>query len=1066
MFKSIFLSVFCLFIAQVSFGQDCETRAANKPSELVRFPDSFSNTVSSQKPATWNITKMKPNQAIAESWIKNILTGFTGAKLAYSNEYSLDPLDFTNLPEEAMSTSYTNQFYQATGIKGYYGCKMRFYAYYCYDNSDNVITEDESGSFVHVNFNNVFASDLCQDVGVHTINGKPAFKIFEKDHSEGRIDFYQQRAIINGDETYASRQDFIFIRNSDKPVFIRINRKEYLEQMLKDVEAYRTKRKAEISEIYTMQVKQFEEEMRAYKSDRLYTPEKEAKRRKWFAEDNNPEKVEKDINTIDNEANGARELILQHQGKPQDWLSRGFSTFYPFDTYSVAGLNQYFDKLDAGTESGDDESKTEIVSLNPDYFNNKLSVDVPQLISVRLANGNYPHMLKVAKLIKKPGALAPLEAILNPRGTTPPPVVESEITSTYTLKYLPKLTELTPLIVPADMPPSAMTAIPDYSSNSPAAIFDFEMPAHSPKLNQLPPSLTPESYSTYVQQLNTSIANALKPDVKKKADDYVKTKNLTQSKDISNAAFATWLQNAPTASLYLYSKALVANPSDVQAANNFSAFLIMGGLPEKSIPMLEYWNKQKPGEATLLSNLGNAYYQLGDMDKAMSFLQECVQSDTLNPTANKILCMMYMKKGDTKKAEEHATKSLTTSYDEQVVAILRQLNKKAKPGEIMSRLPVKEFPMLKRIFLPAMPSNLDDMEQFEIELEAAKKSMAMTIADIEAKAPKIDEDLSQQILMASLTKGISPLRVKAQYIIMDGMQNYQREKIRESDVFNYNLKKLVMAYNTNAKAISQNYAEKLNKLEGGEAGDEDEMAALELAKCKEINAEKEKYLAGLSPLVNLYAQRQEYISRKFYSDYAYWAPYWMPETTISFPSIESDYSKDIANILSEYTVVNKSDCSVFEDLAEKDGKLQEWEDEFCANFKGKIGLGGGKLTWDCNSWSVEGGEGIVGDFGMNYNDDGSFDSFIMGAGVGETWSIAGGDIASIEAGASVKNFIKVGVDKSTGKWEVRDVGVKGNISVEGKGVVGPSKEINVLEVSVSVNAGVQASGAVPALLDL
>ena len=126
----------------------------------------------------------------------------------------------------------------------------------------------------------------------------------------------------------------------------------------------------------------------------------------------------------------------------------------------------------------------------------------------------------------------------------------------------------------------------------------------------------------------------------------------------------------------------------------------MGGLPEKSVPILEYWNKQKPREANLLCNLGNAYFRLGDAGKAMKYLQDCVQYDSLNPTANKILCLLYLKKGDTKKAEEHATRSLTGSHDEQVIAILRQLNNKTRPGDIMSRLPVKEFPMLQRIKLP------------------------------------------------------------------------------------------------------------------------------------------------------------------------------------------------------------------------------------------------------------------------------------------------------------------------------------------------------------------------------
>jgi len=674
-------------------------------------------------------------------------------------------------------------------------------------------------------------------------------------------------------------------------------------------------------------------------------------------------------------------------------------------------------------------------------------------------------MLKVARLIKQPGALAPLEAIVNPGKSTPSPVLLPEITSTYTLKYLPKLTKLTPLVVPADMQPSVIPVESDYNSNANTAKFNFEIPARSPKLNQLQKLLTAESYITYVQQLNTGISNALNPDEKKKADEYLNKNKLTRSKDISNTAFAAWLQNTPQASLYLYSKAVAANPSDALAVNNFSAFLMMGGLPEKSIPMLEYWNKQKPGEAALLSNLGNAYFRLGDVDNAVKFLQECIKLDTLNQTANKILCLMYLKQGNLKKAEEHAKKSLKSSYDEQVVVILHQLDKKTKPGEIMSWLPVKEFPMLRRIKLPEMPSNLDEMEHFEIELDAAKKSMAMTIADIESKTPKINEDLSQQILMASLTKGISPLRLKAQYIIMDGMQTYHRESIRESDVFKYHLKKLAEPFNVKTKAISKTYAEKLNKLEGGEAGNEDEIAALELAKCKEINAAKEKYLAELSHLVNGYAQRQEFISRKFYRDYAYWSPSWMPETSNSFPSIEIDYLKDLSGILREYKIVNKSDCSVSGDLEKKDGKLQEWEDEFCANFKGKIKTGPVKMTFTCNSWGIEGGEGIVGEFEMRFREDGALEDFTIGGGLGAAWHAGDEKVLKIEASASAKDFLKIGLNPTTGKWEIKDFGAKLESGLEG-GFGEISVEVKVIEVSLALNAGFEVGGIVAPILNV
>ncbi len=1055
---SFSIMMFCLLTMHVSFAQDCKTKAANKPSTLLRGTDDFFDfSHYTKKPVKWDISKKKIQLAIAESWIKKILTGFTGAKLLYYNTYWLDYV----ISENATGSDVT--FYKATGIKSFYSSKTMLFAYYCYDNSSTIHTEGESGSNVRVTFNNIFFSGPTSDAGVFTINGKPAFKIFQKKRSEGRIDFYEQRAQDNATAKMYTTNDYIVLRNSDKPVFIPITRKEYLQQMLNDVEAFGSKDTKVMTEIYTQNEKQFEAEMKVYKEkDKSYTPEKEARRRKWFEEDQ--QKLKNNISKINPGTAAAKEVIIQYLKKPAEWLDRGFKSFYSFSTYTAKGVTQYIEGLDKSFSSEvEEETREEIVSLNPAYFNNKLGADVPQLIMVHLQNGSYAHMLKVAALVKQPGALAPLEAILNPGKSASPIVAPIEIVSNYSLSYLPKLKTLTPLIVPAGMKPSVIPVSPNNNNAPPAATLNFTLPPLSAKLNQITQLVTAESYTAYIQQLHTAISNAVKPNEKKKADDYVTNKKITQSKQISNAAFAAWLQNAPTASLYLYSKAVLTTPSDVLAANNFSAFLIMGGLAEKSIPMLEYWNKQKPGEVSILSNLGNAYYRLGDMNKAMNYLQQAVKKDSLHPTANKILCMMYLKKGDIKNAKDHGTKSLTGSYDEQVVTILRQLDTKTKPGEIMSRLPAKEFPMLKRIKLPAMPSTLEDMEQFALELEAEKKSLEITIADIKTKMPKVNDDVKQKILMASFKKGISPLSVKAQYIIMDAMQTYQREMIRENDVFKHNLNLLIAPYSIKTKAISKKYSAQLNKLEGGEAGDEDEIAALELARCKEFNAETEKYLAGLAPLVNGYAQRLEFIARKFYRDYANWAPYWVPETTISFPSIEQAYLEAVSNILSQYRIISKNNCTPFEPLPKKEGKLQKWEDEYCANFKGKIAVGPGAITWTCNSWGIEGGEGVVGELEMNYTDDGSFDGFTIGGGLGESWNIAGMGMGDIEAGASIKEFIKIGRDRGTGKWEVQDFGFKTDATVEAN-IFNVAAEVKIIELSVAVNAGIGVDGLAPSVI--
>ena len=413
---SLLFTVFYLLKVQAGFSQDCKTQAANKPSSLVRSQDSYFDFVFyTNKPAKWNVSKMKSQLSIAENWIKNKLTGFTGAKLDYSNTYWLD---FVVSKNSGDINSNGDFFYAATGIKGYYEGKMRFFAYYCYDNSNIIYTEGESGSFVNVIFNNVFASGLTTDRGVFTINGKPAFKTIQKKRSEGRIDFYEQRTQDNATAKMYTYNDYILIRNSDKPVFISITRKEYLEQMLKDVDTFGAKDTKMLTQMYNQNVKQFEEEMKAYKLDKNYTPEKEAKRRKWFEEDQ--EKLKLTISKINPDTEASKKVILEYLQKPTEWLSRSFKNFYPFSTYTAKGVRQFLENLDRSFLNGEEETQHEIVSINPAYFNNKMDADVPQLIMVHLQNSNYAHMLKVAGLIKQPDALAPLEAILNPGKSTAP----------------------------------------------------------------------------------------------------------------------------------------------------------------------------------------------------------------------------------------------------------------------------------------------------------------------------------------------------------------------------------------------------------------------------------------------------------------------------------------------------------------------------------------------------------------------------------------------------------------------------------------------------------------------
>ena len=399
-----------LLVFKTGISQDCNTRAATKPSEYVRFKDSYERPGEGPV-AKYNVAKIKPQLTVAENWVKGLLKNFAGAKLAYSNDYFF-----------SYESGFTKNFYDATGIKGCYSSKMRFFAYYCYENRNEVFTEDESGSYVAVDFNNVFMPSLCTSVGVFTVNGKYAFQMFEKSHTEGRIDYYEQIAMSNVYDTiYKSKNEFIIIRNSDQAVFLPIPRKEYLEQLLKDVEAYKSRELGYAKAAYTPATEaankeRFDAELKRIDNSKNYTAEQMAPYRKRFIEtwETEKQKFDKRVAKIETETNEAKEVLLEYLKKPQEWLNRSFKRFYGYSSYTGKGMTDYLEKLDVFTLSREEETRTYVAYLNPAYFNKSLSADVPQLIIVHLTKGSYPHMKKLAELIHEPGALKPLENILTP----------------------------------------------------------------------------------------------------------------------------------------------------------------------------------------------------------------------------------------------------------------------------------------------------------------------------------------------------------------------------------------------------------------------------------------------------------------------------------------------------------------------------------------------------------------------------------------------------------------------------------------------------------------------------
>lgn len=122
------------------------------------------------------------------------------------------------------------------------------------------------------------------------------------------------------------------------------------------------------------------------------------------------------------------------------------------------------------------------------------------------------------------------------------------------------------------------------------------------------------------------------------------------------------------------------------------------------------------------------------------------------------------------------------------------------------------------------------------------------------------------------------------------------------------------------------------------------------------------------------------------------------------------------------------------------------------------------MNFTCNSMTISGGEGLIGEMGLNFNENGTFKEVTIGAGVGAEFVVGNQKITAVSAGASALEYVTIGPGPG-GSIQVNDWGLSAGVSAGGNiGAVGG--EVNIASVNVSVNGGVASGGVLPNALGL
>lgn len=654
--------------------------------------------------------------------------------------------------------------------------------------------------------------------------------------------------------------------------------------------------------------------------------------------------------------------------------------------------------------------------------------------------------------------------------TTTPAAATFE-TSDYTFQPLEKLESLPPISYPSGFK-SSMPALAVESNKAVASLPAFKAPERSSLLNSLPTSpINDAALRKLIEDLKTKVTAKLDQSNTKQIDNYLSSKKIATSIDIAGEAINAWTQGKPTVALYLYCKALQADYTDMNTANNLASLLASYGYADKAIIILKYVNNKVGNSPAVLSNLAVAFYNAGDMNNASLFAANCIDKDSLNTNANKVATFVHLNKASqtNNKAEAEQAiaclkQALKSQYNKEASDLLSKIEANHQKQNDYYNTNFKEFPMLRKLQLPAMPEALTQIKSFNQQVEKEKNAISRTKDLIYAALQKIPKpDYKKLMATTSQNTGMAMQMFKATAITTNSLQWYIKMKKDLEDIFVIKKNELVKKYNNKVNDIAKKYKERLSKLEGGEGKieEDEQMERLKKQRCEEYNRETADYLSDIAKITNQFAQQSEYVSRIYCRDIANWGCFQRNDYSMRpFMDAQNTYLIDVQKILSFYTQIEPCVYPTQESKEDKKpAKIKEWQGEYCGNFTGSMGVGVAKISFNCNSISLSGGEGFLGQMSLNYNENGSFKDVTLGAGVGVEAHWGNQNIASLSAGVSAMEYVTISAG-ANGTPQITDWGTTAGVSAGAN--VGPvGGEVNVLSGKLSAQSGVTAEGAIP-----
>jgi hypothetical protein len=256
--------------------------------------------------------------------------------------------------------------------------------------------------------------------------------------------------------------------------------------------------------------------------------------------------------------------------------------------------------------------------------------------------------------------------------------------------------------------------------------------------------LTKNTLGSFVTAAHGKVITRLKPASKAKGEEIYKTIKTQYNSDVAtgNAAAGLWMLGKAELALYVMGKACIDNPANTDNLNNYASMLSMSGAEQLSVPMLVYVNKRFAKNSTVLNNLGQAWFGLGEIDKANNYLDSAIRLYAYHPQANYTKSFIEESKNNKSAAVESTKRSIKKAYTPKKEDRLRKLGYKLKGSDLDWNRPMPADALgLEKFKWPAYPQSVEESALLEREWNAFNAKCQQEMEALRAQQKKIEAEM-------------------------------------------------------------------------------------------------------------------------------------------------------------------------------------------------------------------------------------------------------------------------------------------------------------------------------------